>query len=88
MPLASQNVRQRTDSGVNYAQKSFMKLTTGVNVIKLFWHNLCPQRHALGQNVWQYADSGVNYAEKSFMKLATGVGGIQLFVFVTNGKAN
>ncbi len=58
-----------------------MKLTTGVNVIKLFWH-------ALGQNVWQYADSSVNYAKKSFMKFATGVDAIKIFVFISNGKAN
>ncbi len=33
----SQNIMQYTDSGINYAGKSFMKQATGVNFVKLFW---------------------------------------------------
>ncbi len=40
----------------------------GVNLIKLFWHNLHPS-----QNLRQHAHIGVNDADKSFMKLGTGV---------------
>jgi hypothetical protein len=32
----SQNSRQYADSGINWCQKSFMKLATGSNVTKLF----------------------------------------------------
>jgi hypothetical protein len=56
-----------------------MKLTTGVDFIKLFWYNLHSWRHNLSQNIRQYVDSGINYAEKSFMKLTTGVDFIKLF---------
>ncbi len=54
-----------TAKGVNYAEHSFIKLTTVANFIKLFWHNLCC--------FWYFAlnfDSG--YAEDSFMTLAPG----------------
>jgi hypothetical protein len=64
---------------INYAEKSFMKFTTGVNFIKLFQHNLHLQWRNPSQNLRQYADRSINYDEKSFMKLATGVHFIKLF---------
>jgi hypothetical protein len=58
--------------GVNYTEKSFMKLNPGVNFIKLFCHNLhCYHCIALGFDSG-YAATGVNYTEKSFMKLTPG----------------
>ncbi len=49
---------------INYTKKSFMKLATGVNFIKLFLQNLRPQRQNLSQNLRQYADKGISYYKK------------------------
>ncbi len=62
---------RNASNGVNYAQKSFMKLATIVNFINIFWHLLCSYRHNLNHNLRPYAESGINYTKKGFMKLAT-----------------
>jgi hypothetical protein len=55
--------------GVNYALKSFMKLTQVGNFIKLFGHNLCCFWHITLYFDLGYAVMSVNYALKVFMKL-------------------
>ncbi len=41
--------------------------SSGINFIKLFYHNLCPQRCNLSQNVKQFADKTVNYNNKKVL---------------------
>ncbi len=63
-------------TGVNHAEKHFMKLITVANFIKLFWHNLSPQWH-----IAISFDSAmvVNHAKKHFIKLTTATNFIKLF---------
>ncbi len=59
-----------------------MILTTDVNFIRLFQHNVSPKLCILNRNLTEYAYSSKNYAEKSFMKLAKGANVIKLFASI------
>jgi hypothetical protein len=52
--------------GVNYAENSFIKLTTVANFIKPFWHNFCCYWHIALNFDSGYATRALNYAKNSF----------------------
>ncbi len=71
-----------TARGVNYAKKSFMKLTQVAYFTIFFWCSLhCYWCFSLRFDTG-YDIRGVNYAEKSYMKLRPGANVIKLFTFV------
>jgi hypothetical protein len=46
-----------------------MKLATYVNLVKLFWCNLCCYQHIAKHFDSGYAARGINYAEKKFYEI-------------------
>ncbi len=68
--------------GINYAEKSFMKLTPMANFIELFCCNLPCYCHIALSFDSGYATKGIKYAEKSFVKLTPMANFIELFFSV------
>jgi hypothetical protein len=62
-------------------------LIPAVNVIKLFWHNLCSYHPIALSFDPGYAVRAVNYAKKGFMKLTPAVNVIKPFNLAQNDEA-